>query len=103
MGFIGNVIISIPLTSLNEISNTIPFSCISFLEVSSTLAVIRNVLANLENDEDLLEYKDGRCIVIGVYGIVDKKGYHTNSQTIISCLDYDSTKCVLKGIIDLTS
>ncbi len=103
MGLIGNIIISIPLTNLDEINDTskIPISCISCLEISSTFAVIRNVLANLENNEDLLECKDGRCIVIGVYGIVDEKGYHTNSQTIISCLDYAGTKNVLQGIVSL--
>ena len=42
--FLGTIIISIPLPSLNKISDTIPYNCISFLKASSTFAVIRNVL-----------------------------------------------------------
>ena len=102
--FLGTIIISIPLPSLNELSNAIPFSCISFLEVSSTFRVIRNTLNALEDDADLLRYQDGRCIVIEVYGDKSKKNEEslcTDFQIITSCLDYPSTKTVLNGIISL--
>lgn len=102
--FLGNIIISIPLPNLNELSDTIPYSCISFLEVSSTFAVIRNVLNALDDNENLLRHQDGRCIVIGVYGNKSKKdegSLHTDFQIITSCLDRSSTKTVLNGIISL--
>lgn len=102
--FLGTIIISIPVANLNELSDIIPFSFISFLEVSSTFRVIQSTLNALEDNEDLLRYQDGRCIVIEVYGDKSKKNeesLHADFQIITSCLDYSGTKTVLNGIISL--
>ena len=96
MRWLGNVIISIAVSNLDEIYSYAPFDIISPLTQDSTINILQQSLQIVKSDIPVC-YHVGRTIIVEMYG----HSNCINGLRVDSCLDPQETENILERILDL--
>lgn len=95
MRWLGNIIISIAASNLDEIYSCTPIEMVSPLVSDSTITILEKSL-EVFNSNIPVRYHKGRTIIVEMYG----HSNHVDGIRIDSCLGGNETKSIIETMLD---